>query len=74
MTRAHDFVVDLAKAGKSFREIQDMVSTVYSDKSLKKTAIYDIMKKVKEGKNTEDLSWQASRWLLVTSERSGADC
>ena len=55
MTRAHDFVVDLAKAGKSFREIQDMVSTVYGDKSLKKTAIYDIMKKVKEGKNTEDL-------------------
>jgi hypothetical protein len=41
MTRAHDFVVDLEKAGKSFREIQDMVSTVYSDKSLKKTDIYD---------------------------------
>ncbi len=55
MTRAHDFVVDLAKAGKSFREIQDMVSIVYGDKSLKKTAIYDIMKKVKEGKNAEDL-------------------
>ena len=32
-----------------------MFSTVYGDKSLKKTAIYDIMKKVKEGKNTEDL-------------------
>jgi histone-lysine N-methyltransferase SETMAR len=32
-----------------------MLSTVYGDKSLKKTAIYDIMKKVKEGKNTEDL-------------------
>jgi [histone H3]-lysine36 N-dimethyltransferase SETMAR len=55
MTRAHDFVVDLAKAGKSFREIQDMVSIVYGDKSLKKSAIYNIMKKVKEGKNAEDL-------------------
>ncbi len=55
MTRAHDFVVDLAKAGKSFREIQDMVSIVYGDKGLKKTAIYNIMKKVKEGKNAEDL-------------------
>jgi hypothetical protein len=49
------FVVDLAKSGKSFREIQDMVSIVYGDKSLKKTAIYNIMKKVKEGKNAEDL-------------------
>ncbi len=54
MTRAHNFVVDLAKAGKSFREIEDMVSIVYGDKSLKKTAIYDIMKKVKEGRNAAD--------------------
>jgi hypothetical protein len=37
MTHAHDFVVDLAKAEKSFRENQDLISIVYGNKSIKKT-------------------------------------
>ena len=54
MTRAHNFVVDLAKAGKGYKEIQEMVDIVYGVKSLKKSAIYVILKKVKAGENTDD--------------------
>jgi histone-lysine N-methyltransferase SETMAR len=54
MTRVHDFVVDLAKGGKSFGEIKKLVDDVYGDKALKKTQIYEILKRVKMGKNTED--------------------
>jgi hypothetical protein len=42
------------KSVKSICKIQDMVSIVYGDKSLKKTAMYDILKKVKEGRNAAD--------------------
>jgi hypothetical protein len=44
MTRVHDFAADLAKAGKSFKEISEMLNTVYGDKALKKTQIYVIIK------------------------------
>ena len=54
MTRVHDFAVDLAKAGKGYKEIRELVSNVYGDKGLKKTAIYEIIKRVKAGKNTDD--------------------
>ncbi len=50
----HDFVVDLAKGGKSFGEIKKLVDDVYGDKALKKTQIYEILKRVKMGKNKED--------------------
>jgi hypothetical protein len=51
MTRVHDFVVDLAKGGKSFKDIKKLVDDVYGDKALKKTQIYEILKQVKMGKN-----------------------
>ncbi len=54
MTRVHDFVVDLAKGEKSFGEIKKLVDDVYGDKALKKMQIYEILKQVKMGKNTED--------------------
>ena len=54
MTRPHDFAADLAKAGKGFKEIKELVDSVYGIKGLKKTAIYDIIKKVKAGNNTDD--------------------
>jgi hypothetical protein len=54
MTCVHDFVVDLAKGGKSFREIKKLVDDVHRDKALKKTQIYEILKRVKMGKNTDD--------------------
>jgi hypothetical protein len=39
MTRVRDFVADLAKTGKSFKEIKEIVDSVYGDNTLKKTAI-----------------------------------
>ena len=54
MTRVHYFVVDLAKGRKSFGDIKKPVDNVYGDKALKKTQIYEILKRVKMGKNTVD--------------------
>ncbi len=56
MTRVHYFVVDLAKGGKSFGDIKKLVNDVYGDMALKKTQIYEILKRVKMGKNTDDRS------------------
>ncbi len=50
----HDFVVDLAKGGKSFGDIKKLVDDVCGDKALKKTQIYEILKRFKMGKNTDD--------------------
>ena len=54
MTRVHYFVVDLAKGGKSFGDIKKLVDDVYGDMARKKTQIYEILKRVKMGKNTVD--------------------
>jgi hypothetical protein len=54
MTRVHYFVVDLAKGGKSFGDIKKLVDDVYGDMALKKNQIYEILKRVKMGKNTDD--------------------
>ncbi len=54
MTRVRDFVVDLATAGKRFKEINETVKKVYGDKALKRAQIYAILKKVKTGENASD--------------------
>ena len=54
MTRVHDFVVDLAKAGKDFKAIKEMVDKAYPDSALKRTQIYQLIKTVKEGGDTTD--------------------
>ncbi len=54
MTGVHDFAVDLAKVERWFGEIKELVDFVYRDKASRKTAIYAILKKVKEGKNADD--------------------
>ncbi len=46
--------MDLAKGGKSFGDIKKLVDDVYGDMALKKTQIYEILKRVKMGKNTDD--------------------
>jgi hypothetical protein len=46
--------MDLAKSGKSFGDIKKLVDDVYGDVALKKTQIYEILKQVKMGKNTDD--------------------
>ncbi len=54
MTRVHDFAVDLAKLGKTAKEIKQSLDVVYPDSALSKTAIYDILKKVKAGQDASD--------------------
>jgi methionine aminopeptidase len=54
MTRAHDFAVDLAKAGKSNKEIKEMVDKVYVASGLSISQVYRILAKVKAGENAED--------------------
>ena len=50
MTQVHNFATDFPRARKGFKEIKVMVDCVYRDKSLNKTAIYDIIKKTRMGK------------------------
>ena len=54
MTCAHDFVVDLAKAVKSFCETKEMVDTVYGEQNSRKLPSTDFFKKVKKGENAAD--------------------
>ena len=54
MTRVHDFVVDLARAGKTCKEIITIVSAAYPNECLSQSQIYNLIKQVKEGKNVED--------------------
>jgi histone-lysine N-methyltransferase SETMAR len=73
MSGAHDFVAALARAGKGYKEIKEMVDAVFGDKTLHKTAIYEIIKKVKAGKDTADqqhLNPKKTVWTaaLIASE------
>ena len=69
MIRVHDFVVDLAKGGKNFKEIKKLVDTVKRDKGLKMRAIYTILKKVKAGKNAADLRDRNTKKTVRTGNR-----
>jgi hypothetical protein len=55
MTDAHNFVADLASAGKGYQEIKEMVDAAYGDQTLQKTAIYAIIKKVKARESITDM-------------------
>jgi hypothetical protein len=50
MPPIRDFVDALAVAGKLFKEIEETVKKVYGDKAMKKTQLYEIIRKVKKGK------------------------
>jgi hypothetical protein len=54
MSSAYDFVAGLAGACKGYKEIKETVDSAFGDKTLQKTAIYSIIKKVKAGKDTAD--------------------
>ncbi len=54
MTEVRDFVAALARAGKTFQEIKTMCEAAYGGQALKRTQIYDIIQRVKAGKNTKD--------------------
>ncbi len=44
----------LARARKSANEIKILTDAAFGDKSLSKTAIYNILSKVKAGETTDD--------------------
>ena len=46
MIKVNDFAVDLAKAGKGFKEIKNIGKQVYGANTIKKTNIFDFLKKV----------------------------
>jgi hypothetical protein len=48
MTPICDFVEKFPVAGKSFKEIEQIVKNTYADKAIKWTPIHDILEKVKE--------------------------
>jgi hypothetical protein len=54
MSPIRDFVAGLARAGKTFKEIQKKPEAAYGENALKKSQIYEIIRAVKEGKVTED--------------------
>jgi hypothetical protein len=54
MLPIREFIGTLAVAGKSFKEIQETVKNTYGNKALKRTPIYEILKKVKDGKPAVD--------------------
>jgi hypothetical protein len=54
MTKVRDFIAGLAKSGKSAAEIKTIVDAAFGDKALGLTSIYYILKKVKDGKSTDD--------------------
>jgi hypothetical protein len=54
MTKVRDFVAGLARSGKSAAEIKTIVDAAFGDQALGLTSIYYILKKVIEGKSTDD--------------------
>jgi AraC-like DNA-binding protein len=54
MTRVRNFVADLAKTTQSVKKIKELVDEAFGDKALKKTQIYDIVRKVRAGKDASD--------------------
>ncbi len=54
MVLIHELVGTLAVAGKSFKDIQQIVRDTYGEKAIKRTQINIILKKVKEGKPSAD--------------------
>jgi hypothetical protein len=54
MKKVRDFVAGLARSGKSAAEIKTIVDAAFGDQALGLTSIYYILKKVKDGKSTDD--------------------
>jgi hypothetical protein len=54
ITKMRDFVAGLARVGKSADDIKIITDDSFGDNPLEKTAIYNIIKKVKAGKTTNN--------------------
>ena len=64
MTKTHEFAVNLAKAGEMPQKIIEMVEKAFPGKGLKKTAVYEIVKRVREWGDTEDRRGKARSGLV----------
>ncbi len=54
MIRIWDIATDLARVGKGYTEIKEVVEMVYGGKSLKKNPTHAIASKMKNGENTDN--------------------
>jgi AraC-like DNA-binding protein len=61
MTRVRNFVADLAKTTQSVKKIKELVEEAFGDKALKKTQIYDIVRKVRAGKDASDQRYLSAK-------------
>ena len=68
MTHVYDFVVDLAHAGKTCKQIISIVSAAYPIECLSQSQIYNLIKQMKEGKNVEDKRGRACTLFVRDSD------
>jgi hypothetical protein len=54
MTKVRDFIAGLARSGKSAAKIKTIVDTAFGDQALGLTLIHYILKKVKDGRSTDN--------------------
>ena len=64
MSKQHEFAVNLARAGETPKKIIETVEKAFPGKGLKKTAVYEIAKRVREGGDTEDRRGKARTGLI----------
>lgn len=61
MMREHDFVIDLAKAGKMAKEIKELTDVAHGGKALTLQMIYKIVARVRKGEDAEDRRGRSRR-------------
>ncbi len=54
MTCVHNFVVDLAKAGKAAKDIKDLMDKVHGPKAMSLSQMFHILSDVKAGRDASD--------------------
>jgi len=52
MMQIRNFVTDIVRSGKRYNKIEKMVDSVYGDKFITKSQIFNILKQIKDGKYT----------------------
>ena len=68
MTKVREFIANLARAGKSFKDIREMAETAFPGQCLSKSQIYLIIKNVKDGVEAGD-----NRGVATTRWKTDAD-
>jgi len=66
--KAQNFAIDLAKDGKAFCDIREILNTVYRDKTQKKAQIYRILKVVTVGKDDTNQHGRLKKKFFITPQ------